>query len=77
MRCKLFVALQLEDLLHFTERIANEYIRRPEYPGTFGATPTLKMVMFDPYEFTQSCHLQAEDKISAHDVSFHFIFFLP
>src|SRR5713226_2651000 len=27
--------------------------------------------MFDPYELTLSRHLQAEDKISAHDVSFH------
>ena len=35
MRCKLFVAQQLKDLLHFPERIASEYIRRPEYPGTF------------------------------------------
>jgi len=33
--------------------------------------------MFDPYELTHGRHLQAEDKISANDVSFHFIFFLP
>jgi hypothetical protein len=32
--------------------------------------------MFDPYELTPSRHLQAEDKISTHDVPFHFIFFL-
>jgi hypothetical protein len=32
--------------------------------------------MFDPYELTPSRHLEAEDKISTHDVPFHFIFFL-
>ena len=52
MGCKLLVALRLEDLLHLGERFATECIRRAEYPDTFGATPTLKTVMFDPYELT-------------------------
>lgn len=52
MRRKFLVALQLKVPLRFVERFASERPRRVEYPGTFGATPTLKTVMFDPHELT-------------------------
>jgi hypothetical protein len=62
MGCKFSVAMQLEDLLHLSERFATECIRRAEYPGTFGATPTLKMVMFDPHELTYRRHYRRKTK---------------
>jgi hypothetical protein len=52
MQLKLLVALQLEVPLRFIHRLASGRARRVEDPGAFGATPTPKTVMFDPYELT-------------------------
>ena len=52
MQLKLLVALQLEVPLRFIQRLASGRARRVEDPGAFGATPTAKTVMFDPYELT-------------------------
>ena len=76
MQRKLLVALQLKVPHRFIERPASGRARRVKDPGAFGATPTPKTGMFDPYELTQSRHLQTEDKISAYDVSFHFYLLL-
>ena len=50
MRCKLFIALQCKVLHQFIERFASERARRVEDPGAFGAAPTRKMLLFDPYQ---------------------------
>lgn len=52
MRCKLFVALQCKVLHQFIERFTSESARGVEDPGTFGATPTRKMLLFNPYQLT-------------------------
>ena len=51
MVCKFFVALVLVVLLHFVERFAGGWSRRIEYPFTFGATPALKTLFIDPYQY--------------------------
>jgi len=50
MRCKLFVALQLEVAHHFIERCAGGRTRRFEPPATFGATKTPKTPLLNPYQ---------------------------
>jgi len=56
MQCKLSVALQLEVAHHFVERCAGERARRFEPPATFGATETLKTLLFNPHQLsTHSC----------------------
>jgi hypothetical protein len=52
MQRKLLVALQLKVPRRFMERFASGRARRVEDPGAFGATPTPKTVMFDPYKLT-------------------------
>jgi len=51
MRCKLFVALQGKVLHQFIVRFTSKRARRVEDPGAFGATPTRKMLLFNPYQF--------------------------
>ena len=51
MQCELSVALQLKVPHHFIERLANGRARRVEDPGAFGATPTPKTLLFNPYQF--------------------------
>jgi len=48
MRCKLFVALQLEVAHHFIDRWAGGSARRFEPPATFGATKTSKTLFLNP-----------------------------
>jgi len=50
MRCKLFVALQCKVLHQFIVRFTSESARRVEEPGAFGATPTRKTLLFNPYQ---------------------------
>jgi hypothetical protein len=50
MRCKFPVAPQLKVLYHFTERCAGGWARRVEDPGAFGATPTSKTLLLNPYQ---------------------------
>jgi len=50
MRCKLFVALQCKVLHQFIVRFTSERARRVEEPGAFGATPTRKTLLFNPYQ---------------------------
>ena len=50
MGCKLLVALQLKVPLRFIERFASGRARRVEDPGAFGATPTPKTLLFNPYQ---------------------------
>jgi hypothetical protein len=50
MRFEFPVAPQLKVPDHFTERRAGGRARRVEDPGAFGATPTSKMLLFNPYE---------------------------
>jgi hypothetical protein len=52
MQRKLLIALQLKVPLRFIERLASEPVRGVEDPSAFGATPTPKTFMFDPYELT-------------------------
>jgi hypothetical protein len=51
MGCKIFIAPLLVVLLHFIERFAGGCSRRIEHPSAFGATPALKTLFFDPYQF--------------------------
>ena len=51
MGCKIFIAPPLVVLLHFIERFAGGCSRRIEHPSAFGATPALKTLIFDPYQF--------------------------
>jgi hypothetical protein len=51
MRCELLVALLLVVLLHFVERFTGGCSRRIEHPCAFEASPTLKILFFDPYQF--------------------------
>ena len=51
MGCKIFIAPLLVVLLHFIERFSGGCSRRIEHPSAFGATPALKMLFFDPYQF--------------------------
>jgi hypothetical protein len=51
MRCKLFVALQLEVAHHFVERCASGRIRGFEPPATFGTPKTPKTLLFNPHQF--------------------------
>jgi hypothetical protein len=50
MQCKLLVALPLEIFHRFVERLARGRARSVENPGAFGATPTPKTPLFDPYQ---------------------------
>ena len=50
MRCKLFVALQGKVLHQFIVRFTSKRAIRVEDPGAFGATPTRKMLLFNPYQ---------------------------
>jgi hypothetical protein len=50
MQCKLFVALQLKVPHHFTERIASERARGLEDPAAYGATPTRRTLLLNPYQ---------------------------
>ena len=50
MRCKLFVALQLEVAHHFVERCASGPTRGFEPPATFGTPKTPKTLLFNPHE---------------------------
>jgi hypothetical protein len=50
MRCKLFVALQLEVPHHFIERLTRGRSRRIKPPGALRATKTAKTRLFDPYK---------------------------
>jgi hypothetical protein len=50
MRFKFPVAPQLKVPHHFTERCAGGWARRVEDPGAFGATPTSKTLLFNPYQ---------------------------
>jgi len=52
MQRKLLIALQLKVEHRFIEGFASERARGVEDPGAFGATPTSKTVMFNPYELT-------------------------
>jgi len=51
MRFELHVALLFVVLLHIVNGFANERPQRPEHPFAFGATPALKIVSLDPYQF--------------------------
>lgn len=48
MQCELSVALQLNVPQHLIERIASGHARKVEDPRAFGATPTPKMLLFNP-----------------------------
>jgi hypothetical protein len=50
MQRKLFIALQLKVPVRFIERFASERARRVEDPSAFGATPTSKTLLFNPYQ---------------------------
>ena len=52
MQPKLVVALHLKVPHRLIDRFDSGRARRVEDPGAFGATPTSKTVMFDPYELT-------------------------
>jgi hypothetical protein len=57
VRGKFFVTLQLEVPHHFLKRFASGRIGIVEQPGAFRATPTMKTVLFDPYELAFRRHL--------------------
>jgi hypothetical protein len=50
VRCKFFVALQLEVGHHFIERFTGGHGRSSEPPPTFGATETSKTLLLNPYQ---------------------------
>lgn len=55
MRCELFVAPLFVVTLHLIERIPCGRTRRVELPCTFGASPAVKILSFDPYQFAALC----------------------
>ena len=57
MRCKFFVALQLEVAHHFIERCPGGRTRGLEPPVTFGATKTPKTLLLNPYQLPVHGHL--------------------
>jgi hypothetical protein len=70
---KLLVALLLEVPQHIIKRFASWRISSVEYPGAFGATPTMETAFVDPYELACRSHLLPEDKISSNDVVGHYL----
>jgi len=55
---KLLIALQLEVVHHFIERLAGGLTGGFEPPATFGTSKTLKTLLFNP------CQLPAHDHLS-------------
>jgi hypothetical protein len=51
MRCELLVAPLFELRLHLLNGIAHKRPWRVEQPCAFGASPALKILAFDPYQF--------------------------
>jgi len=56
MQRKLLVALQFKVPHRFIEGFASGRARRIEDPGAFGATPTPKTLLFNPYQLPAHGH---------------------
>jgi hypothetical protein len=61
MRFELLVALLFVVPLHIVNGFANERPQRAEHPFAFGASPAVKIVSLDPYQFaTHRLHSHLE-----------------